>query len=64
MADLTLADPASNGKRDLNPLISVATCSYNLADRLVLALEGLRRQFLPDEYFEIPVVDNASYEWS
>ncbi|HEY9644832.1 MAG TPA: glycosyltransferase [Chroococcidiopsis sp.] len=42
------------------PLISVAVCTFNRADRLVLALDGLRQQSLPVEQFEVLVVDNAS----
>lgn len=42
------------------PKISVAICTYNRAKYLVNALEGIRRQSLPLEYFEIIVVDNAS----
>jgi len=46
----------------MNPklLISVAVCTYNRAERLVYALEGLRFQSLPIEQFEVLVVDNAS----
>ncbi|MBW4648295.1 MAG: glycosyltransferase [Kastovskya adunca ATA6-11-RM4] len=43
-----------------NPLISVAVCTYNRADRLIFTLEGLCCQSLPIEQFEVLVVDNAS----
>lgn len=49
-------DRASNS----HPLVSVAICTYNRADRLVLALDALCRQSLPTQCFEILVIDNAS----
>ncbi len=42
------------------PLISVAICTYNRVDRLVLALEALTLQSLSCESFEVLVVDNRS----
>ena len=42
------------------PLISVAICTYNRADRLKLALDGLCQQSLPYSSFEILVIDNRS----
>lgn len=42
------------------PLISVIICTYNRADRLLLALEALTEQTLPSEAFEVLVVDNRS----
>lgn len=44
----------------LEPLISVAICTYNRAERLFFALEGLKDQTLAIKYFEILVVDNGS----
>ena len=43
-----------------HPLISVAICTYNRADRLILALEALCQQSLESQFFEVLVVDNAS----
>jgi glucosyl-dolichyl phosphate glucuronosyltransferase len=42
------------------PLISVIICTYNRADRLLLALEALTQQTLSNEAFEVLVVDNRS----
>lgn len=42
------------------PSISAVICTYNRADRLALALDGLEAQTLSAEHFEIVVVDNAS----
>ncbi|MBT9317528.1 glycosyltransferase [Leptothoe spongobia] len=42
------------------PRISAVICTYNRADRLILALDGLQTQTLPWEQFEIVVIDNAS----
>ncbi|WP_404790629.1 glycosyltransferase family 2 protein [Altericista sp. CCNU0014] len=42
------------------PLISVVICTYNRADRLLLALEALTQQTLPSDAFEVLVVDNRS----
>ena len=42
------------------PLISVVVCTYNRADRLLLALEALEKQTLPGKDFEVLVVDNRS----
>ncbi|MEM8613689.1 MAG: glycosyltransferase [Cyanobacteria bacterium P01_H01_bin.105] len=43
-----------------NPVISAVICTYNRADRLILALEGLKTQTLSKERYEIVVIDNAS----
>ncbi|NER85111.1 MAG: glycosyltransferase family 2 protein [Leptolyngbya sp. SIO1D8] len=40
--------------------VSVIICTYNRADRLCLALEALQKQTLPQDQFEVIVVDNAS----
>jgi glucosyl-dolichyl phosphate glucuronosyltransferase len=40
--------------------ISVIICTYNRCDRLFLALEALAQQTLPQEKFEILVIDNRS----
>jgi glucosyl-dolichyl phosphate glucuronosyltransferase len=40
--------------------LSVVICTYNRSDRLVLALEALTRQTLPQQSFEVLVVDNHS----
>jgi glucosyl-dolichyl phosphate glucuronosyltransferase len=40
--------------------LSVVICTYNRSDRLVLALEALTRQTLPQQSFEVLVVDNRS----
>lgn len=42
------------------PIISVAICTFNRADRLDLALNSIYNQSLKIEYFEVLVVDNAS----
>jgi glycosyltransferase involved in cell wall biosynthesis len=42
------------------PLISVAICTHNRAERLQLALEALKKQSLPQEVFEVLIVDNLS----
>lgn len=42
------------------PLISVIICTYNRADRLLLALEALTKQTLSSKEFEVLVVDNRS----
>jgi glucosyl-dolichyl phosphate glucuronosyltransferase len=42
------------------PAIAVIICTYNRADRLVLALEALTQQTLPGQAFEVVVVDNRS----
>lgn len=42
------------------PPISVVICTYNRADRLVLALEALTKQTLPSKEFAVLVVDNRS----
>ncbi|NET31643.1 MAG: glycosyltransferase family 2 protein [Cyanothece sp. SIO1E1] len=42
------------------PLISVAICTYNRSNRLIKALDALCNQSLPQEQFEILVIDNAS----
>jgi len=42
------------------PLISVIICTYNRADRLLLALEALTKQTIAGETFEVLVVDNRS----
>lgn len=60
MTDFTKTIPAHEENSEMSLLISVAICTYNRADRLVLALEALCCQSLPVEYFEILVVDNAS----
>ncbi|NEQ49715.1 MAG: glycosyltransferase family 2 protein [Leptolyngbya sp. SIO3F4] len=44
----------------LTPIISAVICTYNRADRLLLALDGLQAQTLPREQFEVVVIDNAS----
>ena len=49
-----------NTNIDANIQISVAICTYNRANRLPLALEGLINQSLPTQNFEIILVDNAS----
>jgi glucosyl-dolichyl phosphate glucuronosyltransferase len=43
-----------------HPLISVVICTYNRADRLLLALEALTQQTLPSQDFEVLLVDNCS----
>lgn len=60
MGDFSLASPTYNRESNFNPLISVVICTYNRADRLIFALEGLCCQSLPIQCFEILVVDNAS----
>lgn len=60
MNDLTITTPKTDANGKARLLISVAICTYNRADRLVFALDGLRCQSLPIEYFEIMVIDNAS----
>ncbi|MEM1241879.1 MAG: glycosyltransferase [Cyanobacteria bacterium P01_H01_bin.26] len=42
------------------PEISAVICTYNRADRLALALDGLQTQTLSQARFEIVVIDNAS----
>ena len=42
------------------PPISVVICTYNRADRLLLALEALTNQTLPSKEFAVLVVDNRS----
>ncbi len=42
------------------PPIAVVICTYNRADRLLLALEALTKQTLPSQKFEVLVVDNRS----
>ena len=42
------------------PCVSVVICTYNRADRLVFALEALEKQTLPNQAFEVLVVDNRS----
>ena len=44
----------------LQPLLSVAICTYNRVDRLRKALDALACQTLPQSQFEILVIDNAS----
>lgn len=60
MAESTEAIKKHDLSGSLKPKISVAICTYNRAERLVLALDGISRQSLPRKYFEIIVVDNAS----
>ena len=60
MSHSTTAFPINHEASDANPLISVAICTYNRADRLALALDALLRQSLSAQYFEILVIDNAS----
>ena len=43
-----------------NPVISAVICTYNRADRLILALDGLKAQTLSREKYEVVVIDNAS----
>ena len=58
MAQSRLSKPAIG----VNPVpaISVIICTYNRADRLLLALEALTQQTLPSSAFEVLVVDNRS----
>jgi glucosyl-dolichyl phosphate glucuronosyltransferase len=42
------------------PALSVVICTYNRADRLLLALEALDKQTFPRQEFEILVIDNRS----
>jgi glucosyl-dolichyl phosphate glucuronosyltransferase len=44
----------------MKPLISVVICTYNRADRLLLALEALTQQTASSDSFEVLVVDNRS----
>ncbi|MGQ4649271.1 glycosyltransferase [Lyngbya aestuarii] len=60
MAEVTKEISAHNLEMEVTPLISVAICTYNRAEQLVLALEGISQQSLPFEYFEILIVDNGS----
>lgn len=49
----------ATGVNQLLP-ISVVICTYNRADRLLLALEALANQTLPSQEFAVLVVDNRS----
>ncbi|NEO29044.1 MAG: glycosyltransferase family 2 protein [Symploca sp. SIO3C6] len=60
MNDFTITTPQADENGKPCPLISVAICTYNRADRLVFALDALCCQSLPIEYFEIVVIDNGS----
>jgi glycosyltransferase involved in cell wall biosynthesis len=42
------------------PLVSIVTATHNREDRLAMLLDGLRRQTLAAERFEIVVVDDGS----
>lgn len=42
------------------PLLSVVICTYNRADRLILALEALDKQTFARQEFEVLVIDNRS----
>ncbi len=42
------------------PIVSVVICTYNRAERLLLALEALEKQTLSSQTFEILVIDNCS----
>lgn len=53
-----LSEPATGV--NLIPAIAVIVCTYNRADRLLLALEALTQQTLPSSAFEVLVVDNCS----
>ena len=44
----------------MTPKISAAICTHNRSDLLARALESLCRQSLPEDDFEVLVVDNAS----
>ncbi|MGD1805912.1 glycosyltransferase [Dapis sp. BLCC M126] len=52
----------SENQENVQPLISVAICTHNRADRLILALEGLLKQSLPSQNFEVLIIDNASQD--
>jgi len=44
----------------MKPLISVVVCTHNRVDFLINSLNGIIKQSLPVEKFEILIVDNAS----
>ena len=44
----------------MNPRISAVICTHNRSDLLALALESLCHQNLPEDDYEVLVVDNAS----
>jgi hypothetical protein len=44
----------------MTPTVSVVAATHNRAERLAAMLEGLRRQTLPPDRFEVIVVDDAS----
>ena len=52
----------SENLENTQPLISVAICTHNRADRLILALEGIVKQSLPSQNFEVLIIDNASQD--
>ncbi|NES66117.1 MAG: glycosyltransferase [Okeania sp. SIO2D1] len=52
----------SENQENVQPLISVAICTHNRADRLILALEGLVKQSLPSQNFEVLIIDNVSQD--
>ncbi|WP_094676486.1 glycosyltransferase [Hydrocoleum sp. CS-953] len=52
----------SENQENVQPLISVAICTHNRADRLILALDGLIKQSLASQNFEVLIIDNASQD--
>ncbi len=52
----------SENQENFQPLISVAICTHNRADRLILALEGLVKQSLSSQNFEVLIIDNVSQD--
>ncbi len=47
-------------QRQTESVLTVAICTYNGANRITVAFDGLRKQLLGDISFEILVIDNGS----